>query len=82
MAIYLNECRRMKIQVLPPDVNESAFNFTLVGHDIRFGLSAIRNVGGNVVNGIIAGREEKGRYLYFNDFMGKVPAHVCNKRVI
>src|ERR687889_59965 len=50
MAIYLNECRRMKIQVLPPDVNESAANFTPVGHDIRFGLTAIRNVGGNVVD--------------------------------
>ncbi|HSE71602.1 MAG TPA: DNA polymerase III subunit alpha [Nocardioidaceae bacterium] len=82
MAIYLNECRRMKIQVLPPDVNESAFNFTPVGRDIRFGLSAIRNVGGNVVDGVIAAREEKGRYTDFNDFLEKVPAHVCNKRVI
>ena len=82
MAIYLNECRRMKIQVLPPDVNESAFNFTPVGRDVRFGLSAIRNVGGNVVDGIISGREDKGRYLDFNDFMEKVPALVCNKRVI
>ena len=82
MAIYLNECRRMKIQVLPPDVNESAFNFTPVGRDIRFGLSAIRNVGGNVVDGIIAAREEKGRYVDFNDFLQKVPAQVCNKRVI
>ncbi len=81
-AIYLNECRRMKIQVLPPDVNESAFNFTPVGRDIRFGLSAIRNVGGNVVDGIISGREEKGRYADFNDFLQKVPALVCNKRVI
>jgi len=81
-AIYLNECRRMKIQVLPPDVNESASNFTPVGRDIRFGLTAIRNVGGNVVDGIVAGREEKGRYADFNDFMEKVPAHVCNKRVI
>ncbi len=82
MAIYLNECRRMKIQVLPPDVNESAFNFTPVGRDVRFGLSAIRNVGGNVVDGIIAAREEKGRYVDFNDFLEKVPAQVCNKRVI
>ncbi len=82
MAIYLNECRRMKIQVLPPDVNESASNFTPVGRDIRFGLTAVRNVGGNVVDGIVAGREEKGRYVDFNDFMEKVPAHVCNKRVI
>ncbi|MCM0621603.1 DNA polymerase III subunit alpha [Nocardioides bruguierae] len=81
-AIYLNECRRMKIQVLPPDVNESANNFTPVGNDIRFGLGAIRNVGHNVVDGIVAGREEKGRYEDFNDFLSKVPAHVCNKRVM
>ncbi|QBX57744.1 DNA polymerase III subunit alpha [Nocardioides seonyuensis] len=82
MAIYLNECRRMKIQVLPPDVNESHANFTPVGRDIRFGLTAVRNVGGNVVEGIVSAREEKGRYADFNDFMEKVPALVCNKRVI
>jgi DNA polymerase-3 subunit alpha len=82
MAIYLNECRRMKIQVLPPDVNESHANFTPVGTDIRFGLTAVRNVGSNVVDGIVAAREEKGRYTDFNDFMEKVPALVCNKRVI
>jgi DNA polymerase III subunit alpha len=81
-AIYLNECRRMKIQVLPPDVNESAANFTPVGNDIRFGLTAIRNVGGNVVEGIVAARAEKGRYVDFNDFLEKVPALVCNKRVV
>ena len=82
MAIYLNECRRMKIQVLPPDVNESSADFTPVGNDIRFGLGAIRNVGHNVVDGIVAARTEKGRYADFNDFMEKVPALVCNKRVI
>ncbi|MCD4526357.1 DNA polymerase III subunit alpha [Nocardioides sp. cx-173] len=81
-AIYLNECRRMKIQVLPPDVNESASNFTPVGHDIRFGLTAIRNVGANVVDGIVAARAEHGRYESFDDFLSKVPAVVCNKRVI
>ena len=81
-GIYLNECRRMKIQVLPPDVNESAANFTPVGNDIRFGLTAIRNVGSNVVDGIVAARVEKGRYLDFNDFLEKVPALVCNKRVV
>jgi DNA polymerase III subunit alpha len=82
MAIYLNECRRMKIQVLPPDVNESEANFTPVGTDIRFGLGAVRNVGHNVVDGIVMARQEKGRYTDFNDFMDKVPAVVCNKRVI
>ncbi len=63
MAIYLNECRRMGIKVLPPDVNESDANFTPVGTDIRFGLSAIRNVGVNVVASVVAAREEKGRLL-------------------
>ena len=82
MAIYLNECRRMKIQVLPPDVNESQADFTPVGNDIRFGLTAIRNVGVNVVDGVVSGRREGGRYADFNDFMDKVPVHVCNKRVI
>jgi len=82
MAIYLNECRRMKINVLPPDVNESAHDFTAVGNDIRFGLTAVRNVGSNVVDGIVAARQEKGRFEDFNDFLSKVPAVVCNKRVI
>src|SRR6476659_11343590 len=82
MAIYLNECRRMKIHVLPPDVNESEANFTPVGTDIRFGLTAIRNVGWNVVEQIIATRRELGRFTDFADFMGKVPAQVCNKRLI
>ena len=82
MAIYLNECRRMKIQVLPPDVNESHANFTPVGTDIRFGLTAVRNVGHNVVDGVVSAREQKGRYADFNDFMEKVPALVCNKRVV
>ena len=82
MAIYLNECRRMKIQVLPPDVNESQSNFTPVGRDIRFGLTAIRNVGHNVVSAVVESREERGRFADFIDFMDKVPALVCNKRVI
>jgi len=82
MAIYLNECRRMKIQVLPPDVNESQATFTPVGRDVRFGLTAIRNVGSNVVSAVVEAREQEGRYTDFNDFMAKVPALVCNKRVI
>jgi DNA polymerase-3 subunit alpha len=82
-ALYLNECRRMGITVLPPDVNESDADFTPRGDDeIRFGLSAIRNVGGNVVEGIVKGRKDKGRYTDFNDFLRKVPPIVCNKRVV
>src|SRR6476660_5377378 len=81
-ALYLNECRHMGIKVLPPDVNESIANFAAVGTDIRFGLQAIRNVGHNVVEGIIAAREEKGRFTSFKDFLSKCPAVVCNKRTI
>ncbi|MDQ1538557.1 MAG: polymerase subunit alpha, partial [Actinomycetota bacterium] len=81
-ALYLNECRRMGIKVLPPDVNESSANFTAVGTDIRFGLAAIRNVGHNVVEAIVAAREEKGRFVSFEDFVRKSPVVVCNKRTI
>ena len=81
-ALYLGECRRMGIKVLPPDVNDSIGQFAAVGTDIRFGLQAIRNVGHNVVEAIIAAREEKGRFTSFSDFMSKVPAVVCNKRTI
>ncbi|MEN3121097.1 DNA polymerase III subunit alpha [Janibacter sp. LM] len=81
-ALYLNECRRMGIKVLPPSVNESQARFSAVGTDIRFGLNAIRNVGRNVVDGIIAAREEKGAFTSFDDFLAKCPAVVCNKRTI
>jgi len=81
-ALYLNECRRMGIRVLPPDVNESSANFTAVGTDIRFGLAAIRNVGHNVVEAIVTARQDKGRFVSFEDFVRKSPAVVCNKRTI
>ena len=81
-AIYLNECRRMGIKVLPPDVNSSVATFTPVGTDIRFGLTAIRNVGHNVVAAIVAARAEAGSFTDFADFLTKVPVLVCNKRVI
>lgn len=81
-AVYLAECRRMGIRVLSPDVNESAATFTATAGGIRFGLSAVRNVGTAVVQSIIATREEKGRYRSFADFMEKVELAVCNKRVI
>lgn len=81
-ALYLGECRRMGITVLPPDVNFSAGTFTAVGDDIRFGLTAVRNVGANVVEEIVKAREAKGAFTSFTDFLDKVPAVVCNKRTI
>ncbi|MBM3687604.1 MAG: DNA polymerase III subunit alpha [Actinobacteria bacterium] len=81
-AVYLNECRRMGIKVLPPDVNDSDFDFTPHGSDIRFGLSAVRNVGANVVASILETRKSGGRFASFYDFIDKVEVSVCNKRVV
>ena len=82
LAIYLNECRRMGIRVLPPDVNESIAYFAAVGEDIRFGLGAVRNVGFAVVEQIKRSREEKGAFTAFHDFLKKVPIPVANKRTV
>ncbi|MEY4972912.1 MAG: hypothetical protein RL399_869 [Actinomycetota bacterium] len=81
-ALYLSECRRMGIKVLPPDVNESNAEYTPRGRDIRFGLAAIRNVGEGVVASIKASRESKGNFTSFGDFLAKVDAQVCNKKTI
>ncbi|SDL30328.1 DNA polymerase-3 subunit alpha [Nonomuraea jiangxiensis] len=82
-AVYLAECRKMGIRVLPPDVNDSQLDFVAVGDtEVRFGMGAVRNVGENVVEGIVKARTEKGRFTDFNDFLGKVPLTACNKRVI
>ncbi|WP_131746663.1 DNA polymerase III subunit alpha [Frankia sp. Cppng1_Ct_nod] len=82
-AIYLNECRRMGIRVLPPDVNESDAGYTARGdREIRVGLGAIRNVGANVVESVIRTRRSKPRFVSFPDFLDKVDAVVCNKRTI
>ncbi|MFD2092271.1 DNA polymerase III subunit alpha [Blastococcus deserti] len=80
--IYLAECRRMGIKVLPPDVNESAADFTPVGSDIRFGLASVRNVGHNVVDSIVRAREQNGAFKDFPDFMRKIDTVACNKKVI
>jgi len=82
LGVYLSECRKQGIKVLSPDVNESFGNFSAVGVDIRFGLNAVKNVGGNVVDGIIQARREKGAFTSFTDFLNKVPAHVCVKKVV
>jgi DNA polymerase-3 subunit alpha len=81
-ALYLSECRRRGIKVLPPDVNESNAEYTPRGTDIRFGLAAIRNVGEGVVASIKSARESKGAFTSFGDFLAKVDAQVCNKKTI
>ena len=95
-AIYLNECRQMEIPVLVPDVNESAMDFvvrrTVVGTDpegapievdaIRFGLSAVRNVGEGVVAKILEARDEGGPFKDFYDVCERVDPSALNKRTV
>jgi len=86
LGVYLSECRRMGVVVLPPDVNESFADFTAVGGaqvpTVRFGLGAIRNVGAAVVEQIRQTREAGGAFTSFHDFLRRVPIQVANKRTV
>src|SRR5437899_12254589 len=79
---YINECRETGIGVEPPDINVSDANFTPHGKAIRFGLAAVRNVGHNAIDSIIAGRRELGRYRSIFEFCEKVDLRLLNKRVL
>src|SRR5271169_3497528 len=78
---YINECREMGIPVEPPDVNVSASNFTPHGEAIRFGLSAVKNVGHNAIESIVSARNEVGAFKSMFQFCEKVDLRLLNKRV-
>ncbi len=86
VATYVEECRRLGIRVLPPDVNESLVGFTVVGHEmsqeIRFGLAAVKNVGLGAIQAIIEERKAGGPFRSFQDFCERVDSKVLNKRVV
>src|SRR5437879_3734069 len=80
---YINEARELGLEVLPPDVNESGFKFTVVGEGrVRFGLGAIKNVGGSAIESIIAGRQAGEPYRTLVDLCERIDLRLCNKRVI
>lgn len=81
-ALYLSEARRMGIQVLSPDVNESVYEYSAVGDVVRFGLGAIRNVGDKAVADIIAERQNHGKFVNFMDFIRRVPLSALNRRLV
>nr|WP_202623703.1 DNA polymerase III subunit alpha [Sporotomaculum syntrophicum] len=82
VSAYIEECRRMGIPVLPPDVNISGVDFTAAGDSIRFGLAAIKNVGLNAVKSIIEAKEKGKPYTSFADFCQRVDTRVVNRRVL
>jgi DNA polymerase-3 subunit alpha len=80
---YINECREMGIAVEPPDINVSDANFTPHGQAIRFGLAAVKNVGGNAIESIVKGRKKLGRnFRSFYEFCEEVDLRLLNKRVL
>jgi DNA polymerase-3 subunit alpha len=81
MAQAIEECRRMEIQVLVPDINKSGNEFTIEGNSIRFGLSALKNVGTAAIDSIIEARST-GLFNGFKDFLTRVDLRKVNKRTI
>ncbi len=82
VAQYVAEARRLSIEVLPPDINESYADFTVVGNAIRFGLSAIKNVGSNVIEEVERERKNGGKFKDFTSFCNRISASALNKKTI
>jgi len=82
IQLFINECRHMHIEVLPPDVNQSGVRFTVDKGRIRFGLAAIKNVGEIAVQNIIAVRDKAGKFTSFADFCDRIDTRVVNRKVL
>jgi DNA polymerase-3 subunit alpha len=82
MAQAIEECQRMGIAVLPPDINYSFSGFTIEGGAIRFGLSAIKNVGEAAIESILSTREKEGKFVSFKDFLFRVDLRKVNKKTV
>jgi len=82
VVVFIEECKKMGITVLPPDINESRKDFTIIGDTIRFGLGAIKNVGFGAIDSIVENREKDGKYESIYDFCNRVDLRQANKKVL
>ncbi len=82
VAEYIQHCKGIGIEVLPPDINESSVSFTVRENKIRFGLAAVKNVGINAILSIIKARKERSRFEGLYDFLQKIDYSVINKRTV
>lgn len=82
VPLYVNECRRMKIKILPPDINHSLATFSVQDGHIRFGLGAVKNVGSTAVENIIQERDRNGLFKTVVDFCSRVDLRIINKRAL
>lgn len=81
VVAYINECKEMGIEILPPDINESEQEFKVIGNSIRFGLEAVKGVGGSAIEAILEARNNQ-KFTSFFDFCAKVDSRRVNKKVI
>ncbi len=82
VALYISDCRRQDIEVLPPDINESEINFTVVDEKrIRFGLAAVKNVGTGGIESILTARQSKA-FFSLRDFSARVDGRLCNRKAV
>jgi len=82
LARYVEECRRLGVEVLPPDVNESHAGFTVEAGKIRVGLAAIKNVGVGAIDSLVLTRKDSGKFSSLGDFCRRVDARLLNKRAV
>ncbi|MCL6451779.1 MAG: DNA polymerase III subunit alpha, partial [Acetobacteraceae bacterium] len=82
VAVYIEECRRMGIRVLPPDINQSYSHFTVTPDGLRFGLAAVKNVGEGAIESILEARRRDGPFLSLRDFCERVDTRLLNKRAV
>lgn len=82
VVLYINECKDHEIEVLPPDLNESIKDFSVIDDSIRFGLAAVKNVGESALDSIIEEREKNGKFTSLSDFCNRVDSRRVNSRVI
>src|SRR5262249_33126742 len=79
---FIEECRRLKIPVLPPDLNQSDLDFTIENRAIRFGLAAIKGVGDGLVEAILADRAENGPYIHLYEFCERLKPAGINRTAV
>ncbi len=82
IVVYIDEAKKMGIKILPPDVNESFAQFTVVGGSIRFGLAAVKNVGALAIDSIIKARQKKERFASLYDFCEHIDLRLANRKVV
>ncbi|MBU0485961.1 MAG: DNA polymerase III subunit alpha [Proteobacteria bacterium] len=82
VVMYINECKDHDIEVLPPDINESGKDFTVIDERIRFGLAAVKNVGSAAIDSIMEERSQDGPYTSLENFCNRIDSRRVNRRVI